>query len=159
MDKSIDKNNAYRQSLKIVSKNLIITKKKSSTTSTISYIVLRCSSDETKQIIKDADLPQQLYSTLLELDVFKENITQVIFCGNLIKFKGFEKYVQKFPLRRIDIKEGRLPHYRQYTKTVEEQKNIMWLINVCHNAHDSWKSVITKLGSTHGVLLKITINK
>ena len=45
-------------------------------------------------------------------------------------------------------------HYRDYTKTLKEQKKSAWLINVCETPEVSWKTVLLRLKQPYCIVWK-----
>lgn len=121
------------------------------------YVVIASNIEDIKEMRESDTINPYILDTLKSNNIIttQEEIKAVLVSGNLIKFKGYSNYVYRFPYRTRDIKEGKDPHYREYTRTLAQQKEIMWLINICNSAEKSWKSVLTKIGSSYGLLLKI----
>ena len=137
----------------------VVVKQQKSSIETIKYIVIGCTAKLIDSIVESKTLDKTIYSILIEQQLINVNtdVKEVLYWGNLKDFKQYSDLVYKFPLRRQDLKEGKEPHYRLYTRTAEQQKNTMWLINICSTSQQSWLSVIEKVGSSYGLLLKIKI--
>lgn len=153
---SIERNNKYREKCRITPSPVIVKKQKKDKV-TIQYVVVGCS----KEIIKEMLDKKLLHSSILltlqthNLNYTEEQIESVVFCGDLSKFTQYDKLVYKFPMRKRDILEKKSEQFRLYTHTLDYQKNLMYNINLCTSASASWKSVITKVGSNYGIILKI----
>ncbi len=157
---SIEKINNFNLQSKI-NPSPVVLKRKSSNTTTISYILIASNLSEVVNIIDTKELTANLYETLKDnkLITLNEDVKQVLFCGNLEKFKHYERFVFKFPERKVDIRNRKEPQYRLYTRTLEEQKNVMWLLNLCSSPKNSWLSALTKIGTYYGLLLKVETKK
>lgn len=153
---SIEKYNQY------ILKNLpnpapVILKKLIGQDKEVFYVLVGVSKNVIDTINIDKSLPNSVFDYLKKFNIIQqeEEVEQLLYSGNLNKFKLYDKLVYHFPYRAQDARENKLPKFRDYTKTLEQQKNTMWLYNSCTSAKDSWKTAITKVDSSYGILLKI----
>lgn len=156
---SIERNNKERLIKKYVH-GTVITKEQNNSLFKVKFVVIACTEDIIKDIIKNKALDNNTNQQLKDLKIINNtsDVKEVLYYGDLTNFTGYSNIIYKFPLRKKDILEGKDPHYRLYTRTYKYQLENMWLLNLCRTAYDSWKSVIEKLGTTHGLVLKIKIN-
>jgi hypothetical protein len=158
---SIKYRNDFIEKSKIIHSPIII-KKIQYKNSNHLYIVLGCKKEQVKEFIDKKDISDDsIINNLINLNFIsnKQDIKNVLFIGKLTSFKSYEKFVFKFKHRKIDIINNKEPQYRLYTRSLEYQKNIMWLTNLCNSAEKSWKSVCEKVGSEYGLLIKVEIPK
>lgn len=155
---TIEKINAYRDRCRIEHGSVIVSKK-SNQFFTLLFIVVGCTKEELEDMVTKQTLSEKIYNKLLtEQHITDEKeVEAIIYNGLLSNYSGYSDYVYKFPLRRLDIKEGKTPQFRLYSRSVEYQKEIMSSINVCPTAELSWKSVIDKVGTSYGLFLKVRI--
>ena len=123
------------------------------------FIVVPIEEYEIKDILFTKTLPDNTKQFLINKELIKSenSIKSCLYCGNLEKFTEYEQLVYKYPLRKIDIREGKEPEYRLYTRTKQYQDNFRGNFNLCNNSKKSWKSVIEKCGSKFGLILKIIL--
>lgn len=160
MDRLIEKINEYRLYAKIDNSPVIV-KSISNSTYTLRYVVLGCTKDESTSIIQTRELPENLKDILIKNTMMQDesNILGLIFCGRLENFGSPSKLVYKYPQRKIDIRNRVEPHYRFYVFTRQQQDKHILFHNLCPTVEHSWKSVIIKVGSQYGLILKIKIMK
>lgn len=160
MDRSIKKINEYRL-YATVDNSPVVVKKSSNSTNIIQYVVCGCSQEESKTIIQKRELTESIKRILFLQDIIKEesNIVGLIFCGKLENFGSPSKLVYKYPQRKIDIRNRVEPQYRFYLFTKEQQEKHRLVHNICPTVEHSWNSVITKVGSQYGIILKIKLMK
>ena len=119
------------------------------------YVAVGLTKSQLSEVQVSKELPEEILDNLIIrqlLEDKKQNIF-VIFLGELSKYRGFEKLVQHFPLRRREE-----PVFRNYVISREKQLQLYGTVNVCNSSRKSWESVIMKVGHDNGVVIKI-INK
>jgi hypothetical protein len=145
--------------VKLFEKGSVVVKQQKSELQTLKYLVLPCTAQELKEIVASKELQPFIYEQLVNQSFITKNsdVKEVTYCGNFNNFKQYYDLVYQFPHRRIDIKEGKEPQFRLYTRSLQYQRDNMWLVNLCNSAIKSWQSVIEKAGSNTGLILKIII--
>lgn len=159
MDPIIEKINAYNLYATIENKPVIL-KRQKSTKVTITYLVYPCTEISIEYIKSFLTLPSQILDHMVQENYLtkESDIEQVLHCGNLEEFYP-NNLVYKYPQRKIDIINRVEPIYRSYILSKEVQEQYMYVHNMCPTAEHSWKTVIKKVGSKYGLVLKIkTIN-
>jgi len=160
----IDTINKYNE-VKAVEAAPVITKSYIGEISTIKYLVLPLRPKIAEELKEAKSFEEEYIKDSLEkLGLLEEvrndsNDKELLFIGDLSLYQGYEKLVYKFPQRKKEELQGVPAHYRYYIFLRERQLRNMHLINICPSAIDSWKSVITKIGSKYGVIIKLKINK
>jgi hypothetical protein len=156
---TIEKINTFNEKVN-KSGNLVRLKRVSKKEDYIEYVVLRATIEEIKELENTKELPRRQYQFLIDEFIieFKEDINGIIYVGNLEDCPYIESLVYMYPQRRVDIRENRLPFYKDYSKTKEEQDNIKWLVNSTPTYKHSWNTVIRKIGK-QGIILKIKRKK
>lgn len=160
MDKSIEKINDYRRNTAIVNEPVVLKRLKNPKL-IITYLVLPCNLPDISYILTYQTLPYQILDYMIEKNYLnkEEDIEQVLHCGILHEFNGYRDLIYKFPQRKIDIRNRVEPIYRFYEYSLERQKQHINVHNMAPTPEHSWNSVIRKVGSDYGLVLKIkTLN-
>lgn len=134
---------------------LIVLKKTKIKNVIFNYILLNCTLKDYNYVNTYKELPSNLEELLISNDYSIDSILEVLYSGTLLGFKKYEEVVYKFPMRKKDIKEGKNPSYRDYTKSIKEQKDIMWLVNTISTAKISWGTIISSCKLEYGIILKL----
>ena len=155
---TIDRINQYRDLCRHKYAPVVVKKQRSANTSVL-YVAIRAKKEECATIKADRELLPFVAEDLINHNIITDisQVDAVLLCGDLSKFKKYAKLVYKFPLRKIDVRNRVEEQFRLYTKTAEQQKNLMLNFNLCPTAELSWKSVLEKIGTNYGLLLKIKI--
>lgn len=158
MDSSIERINEYRLHTSIEHSPVIL-KRQSSSKLTIIYLVFPCNEKHTRYILKYLKLSALVRQKLIEGNYIntENDIEQVLHCGKLNEFPSYSQLVYKFPQRKADVRNRVEPTYRFYEYTREKQLQHLLVHNICPTAEHSWNSVIRKVGSEYGLVLKIKI--
>lgn len=137
--------------------DFVVIKKGKNEFFTTTLVVVKLTNEECKEIRLTKELLPKVIETLKDANLIqlKEEVIEVYFCGELNQFTQHEKVVTSFKQRMKDKKEGKDPHYRDYTRTRESQEINMHLVNICRDSRTSWASVSKKLRSEYGILLKL----
>jgi transcriptional regulator with AAA-type ATPase domain len=124
---------------------------------TVQIVLVKSNEEETIKIKQQEKLTEKVLQFLKDNNIIqlREEVKVVYYCGDLRNYTATDEIVYKFPQRRVDIKNNRPERFRDYSKTLEQQKNIMSLVNTAPTADISWKTAIRKVGSNFGLLLKI----
>lgn len=156
---SIEEFNKYNEwkTIKIVPS--LIVKKGKKDNKTFYYVVVAQTLEKCKDIVAKQELSLEVYDILNNTEnlPIPHEVEAVSFWGNLKKFKHYEKLVYQFPYRKRDMLEKKERRFRLYTASLETQKESAIYINLCNNAKDSWLSVLKKIGSEYGLILKVTV--
>lgn len=157
---SIERINAFIDKNRIKHSSCIV-KELQNTKYIVQYVVVACTMETIENLLKNQDYPNNIIDTLIKENIInnKSNINGVVYYGNLLNFTQYRELVYKFPIRKIDLREGREPRFRLYTRTIEYQKEMGLVMNLCPTAELSWKSVIDKVGSKTGLILQIKKKK
>jgi hypothetical protein len=155
---TIDRINEYRDKGRIPYTPVVV-KKQSSREKSVLYVAIKATQDQCKEIKSQNTLLSFVSEDLLSNNIITdiEQIEKVLLCGDLSKFKKYSKLVYKFPLRKVDVRNRVEEQFRLYTKTMQQQRDLMLMINLCPTAELSWKSVLEKLGTNYGLLLKVVV--
>lgn len=155
---SIERNNNYRDRCRIPYAPVIVKKLNNGIVSTL-YVAVKARQEECVTIRHDKTLLPVIIEDLKKFEIIKneDEIKAILACGDLSKFKHYSKFVYKYPLRKVDIRNRVEEQFRLYTKSAEKQREMMLMLNLCPTAELSWKSVLTKLGTQYGLFLKIQI--
>ena len=156
---SIERNNNYRDRCRIPYAPVIVKKLNNGIVSTL-YVAVKARQEECATIRHDKTLLPVIIEDLKKFEIIKneDEIKAILACGDLSKFKHYSKFVYKYPLRKVDVRNRVEEQFRLYTKSAEKQREMMSMLNLCPTAELSWKSVLTKLGTQYGLFLKIQIN-
>lgn len=160
MDKSIEKINEYRANTSIEHAPVILKRSKGKT-AILTYLVFPCTKLESDFILEHRALGFNILKNLTEQQYINKesDIKEVYHCGKLIDFGGFRELVYKFPQRKIDIRNRVEPIYRFYEFSLERQKQHINVHNMAPTAEHSWNSVLRKVGTEYGLVIKIiTLN-
>ena len=124
---------------------------------TIQIVLVKSNEEETIKIKQQQQLTEKIIQLLKDNNIIelREQIKVVYYCGDLRNYTATDKIVYKFPQRRVDIKNNRPERFRDYSKTLEQQKNSMSLVNTAPTVDISWNTAIRKIGNNFGLLLKI----
>jgi hypothetical protein len=121
------------------------------------YILIGTSYEDARFVSKEKELPISII-TLLDKNGYKKgDIHSAVTAGKLSDVVGYNYLVYQFPKRIIDIKNGAKDEYRDYTMSLEKQKDILWLVNTAECAKTSWRTAISACGSDFGVVLKVIV--
>jgi hypothetical protein len=162
MDKitQIDQINKYNE-IKAVEVAPVITSSLIGELNTIKYLVLPIKKEQV-ELLNNGDSFKWDYvqNSLEKLGLLDEvldpnNEKSILFVGDLNMYSSYARIVYKFPQRRKEELLGVPAHYRYYIFMRERQIKNMHLTNICPSALDSWKSVITKIGSNYGIVIKL----
>lgn len=155
---SIERNNNYRDRCRIPYAPVIVKKLNNGIVSTL-YVAVKARQEECATIRHDKTLLPVIIEDLKKFEIIKneDEIKAILACGDLSKFKHYSKFVYKYPLRKVDVRNRVEKQFRLYTKSAEKQREMMLMLNLCPTAELSWKSVLTKLGTQYGLFLKIQI--
>ena len=156
---TIDRINQYRDRCRIPYAPVIVKKLNNGIYTTL-YVAVKAKKEECATIRHDRALLPIVIQDLKSFNIIKdeEEIKAILTCGDLSKFKHYSKFVYKYPLRKVDVRNRREEQFRLYTKSAEQQRELMLSINLCPTAELSWKSVLTKIGTEYGLFLKIQID-
>lgn len=140
--------------------SVIILKKKKNEFKTILYVVVSATEQEIEDTKRVKALTEGTLMVLKDnnLITLREEVKTVVFLGELKNYYPNDEIVYKFPKRKVDIRENKPDYYRDYSKTVEEQKDSMWLVNTAPSLAHCWASVTRKCNSKYGLILEIVIN-
>ena len=155
---SIERNNNYRDRCRIPYAPVIVKKLNNGIVSTL-YVAVKARQEECATIRHDKALLPIIIEDLKKFEIIKneDEVKAILACGDLSKFKHYSKFVYKYPLRKVDVRNRVEEQFRLYTKSAEKQREMMLMLNLCPTAELSWKSVLTKLGTQYGLFLKIQI--
>ena len=155
---SIERNNNYRDRYRIPYAPVIVKKLNNGIVSTL-YVAVKARQEECATIRHDKTLLPVIIEDLKKFEIIKneDEVKAILACGDLSKFKHYSKFVYKYPLRKVDVRNRVEEQFRLYTKSAEKQREMMLMLNLCPTAELSWKSVLTKLGTQYGLFLKIQI--
>ena len=139
--------------------SVIILKKKVSEFRTIYYVVVSATEKEIEDTKRAKALTEGTLMVLKDnnLITLREEVKTVVFLGELENYYPNDEIVYKFPKRKVDIRENKPDYYRDYSKTLEQQKNSMWLVNTAPSLRHCWESIIRKCNSKYGLILEIVI--
>ena len=156
---TIDRINQYRDRCRIPYAPVIVKKLNNGIVSTL-YVAVKARQEECATIRHDKTLLPVIIEDLKKFEIIKneDEIKAILACGDLSKFKHYSKFVYKYPLRKVDVRNRVEEQFRLYTKSAEKQREMMLVLNLCPTAELSWKSVLAKLGTQYGLFLKIQIN-
>lgn len=157
---SIDYRNRQVEKEERESTEYVIVKKSKSPEMSVTLVAVKLTKEQCEEIRVKKELIPRVVETLKEANIitFSDDVKEVYFLGELSKFTQHEKVVTMYPQRRLDIREGKDAHYRDYTRTRKSQELNMHLVNICRDSKTSWKSVSKKLRSDYGILVKVKIN-
>lgn len=87
--------------------------------------------------------------------ITKVGITEDITPGHLAEFvESFPGYTTEGINNRF---QGRPKHYRFYGKTLKQQQDIAWLINICEDTSASVRSAIKQMPDEYTILWEVPI--
>lgn len=127
-------------------------------------IAVGLSNDETKfnYRIKKINEAKQSNLVLFESvkekieDVTKETIIDIMdlyYYGNFKDFTSYGKILK--PYR--ESRDRKTLYYRDFTKTLEQQKDIDWLINKCPDARMSYQLLAKTISKKYGIIAKFRL--
>jgi len=113
--------------------------------------------EQFKERIAKYDSNEKLFNSLKrtlddKLDLELEKLTDLYFYGHLSEFSGYGKLLK--PIRYS--RDGKSAYYRDFTKTLEEQKEIMWLVNKCPDSKISYNILVSTLTKKNGIIATFT---
>lgn len=122
-------------------------------------VVIGLSSDETKFINKITKLNKEQNSNELLFKDLKphleekigynlESIKDLFFYGNLKEFTGHSRILEPYRISR----DRRTFYYRDFTKTLEQQKEVDWLVNKCPDSRTSYRILANTLKKRFGII-------
>lgn len=107
----------------------------------------------TKPNLNKEETQQSIEKTLKEQYNYAVDYNLVYF-GNLDKYPDYKKVVTKFKKKA----HGGISIYRNYCTTEEKQRKSMGYCNVAEDAHTSFNTVMSALGSKFGAIITIETN-
>jgi len=155
--KDLKQNNDFR--LKTIIRKPFIVLKKLNKIKLLVVIPLK--EIELLEFNKEGVLPSSTIERLKKNKLIKEKEDIIGFShsGDLNHIH-YESLVYKFPKRKNDVKNKILDDfYRDYSKSLKKQKDLMVYINTCPDALTSWRSVIRTINSKYGIILIINNNE
>ncbi len=134
----------------------VIVKSLKSVKGRVIYLVLALKPIQIEEVLTTKLLPTNIEDYLIKEDYIKDvdDVKGVVHCGDLEDYYAYEGLVSKFsrsPYQEFDRK----PTYRNYIISREEQLKLMNSVNPCYTPWLSWESVLLKIGSKKGIILKI----
>lgn len=139
----------------------IIVKKLTNSRETQLFLVIKATEEQCTSLVEKKRLPKELLDKLIELKYIDNevDVKTVLFYGELDNFTAYSNLVYSFPLRRLDIKNRVEPSYRDYTMSLQEQKDTILIFNTCPTAVQSWKSIVRILNTKIGIVIKVIKKK
>lgn len=134
----------------------VIVKSMKNSKGKIIYLVLALKPVQIEYILNNKLLPIDINNYLIKEDYIKDldDIKGVVHCGNLEEYVDYGDLVVQFP--KSPYQEwDRKPTYRNYIISRQDQLKLMNSVNPCSTPWLSWKSVLLKIGSKQGIILKI----
>lgn len=142
--KDVEPNNRFR--LKVIKTKKVIALKKIKDKILLMFLIKKENIDiyNINNIIDN-----NLINYLTKRNIINDTriLDSIIYTGDLTKI-DYTNLVYRYPIRKQDIKNNKLQvniFYRDYSKTKNEQEEIMWLVNTAPNEEDSWKSALNTL--------------
>lgn len=107
---------------------------------------------KTKENLNKEETKQSIKKTLEKEYNYTEDYNLIYF-GNLDKYIDYKKVVSKFKKKA----HGGIPIYRNYCTTEENQRKSMSYCNVAEDAHTSFNTVMSALGTKFGAIITIEV--
>lgn len=121
------------------------------------YVLVPITEEECNTIKRTKDLVDDVYFRLVGENILqqKEDVEVCIFIGEIEIFPSYRTLVYEFPRTKREILNKDREQFRDYTITIEKQKEILWYKTAPSNASTSWNTAKIKCASKYGMVLKI----
>lgn len=121
----------------------------------VEYLMIGLPESEVIEVKEKRELSTEIKRLVIQENYTIDNIVDMIFIGKFKDLKSIENYVTKFKQRQVDIRNRAEPYYRNYMRTIENQRKMNAHVNVAPDPRQSWITAMTAIARPYGLILRI----